>query len=85
MEQVLEAARGSSPVRRALDVTEAAQHLGVSVSYLNRLRSTGGGPTFIKIGVRVTYRLADLEAWQDQHARRSTSDDGKEAANAGAA
>lgn len=59
--------------RAALNVTEAARHLGVSTSYLNRLRTTGAGPVFIKIGTRVTYRVEDLNEWQARHARHSTA------------
>ena len=62
-----------SQPKAAFDVTRAAQYLGVSASYLNRLRTTGGGPIFIKIGNRVTYRPVDLDAYQAQHARTSTS------------
>ncbi len=58
----------------ALDVTSAARRLGVSATYLNKLRSTGGGPTFIKLGTRVTYRVVDLDDWQAKHARTSTAD-----------
>ncbi|HEY5081632.1 MAG TPA: helix-turn-helix domain-containing protein [Bauldia sp.] len=75
MTSLHEEIRNSEASPHAVDVTRAAQYLGVSASYLNRLRTTGGGPTFIKIGSRVTYRPADLDGWQAQHACTSTSDD----------
>ncbi len=59
---------------RVLSVTEAAQRLGVSVSFLNKARLTGDGPTFIKIGTRVAYDPADLAAWLDARKRHSTSE-----------
>lgn len=61
----------------ALDVTNAAKYLGVSVSFLNRLRSIGGSCPYSKLGTRVVYRQTDLDAWLDQHKRRSTADTGE--------
>ena len=57
---------------RLLNVTEAAQRLGVSVSFLNKARLTGDGPIFVKIGTRVAYDPADPTAWLDAHKRQST-------------
>jgi predicted DNA-binding transcriptional regulator AlpA len=65
---------GDGPGSRLLNVAEAAQRLGVSVSYLNKLRLTGGGPHFIKLGARrVVYDPSDLAAWVAQCRRTSTS------------
>ncbi len=58
-----------------LSVTAAAERLGVSAAFLNKLRSLGGGPVFIRLGRRVVYAVADLDDWQNQNRRRSTSDD----------
>ena len=52
-----------------LTVTEAAQYLRCSASYLNKLRVTGGGPTFVKMGARVLYTRADLDRFINQNAR----------------
>ena len=58
-----------------LSVSGAAEYVGVSVSYLNKLRSTGGGPIFLKIGARrVAYRMADLDVWLAASRRTSTSE-----------
>ncbi len=57
-----------------LNVNEAAERLGVSASYLNKLRLTGDGPVFMKLGVRVIYDPADLATWLAAQKRRSTSD-----------
>ena len=45
-------------------VPEAADHLRVSESYLDKLRVYGGGPTFVRLGPRkIVYRESDLDAW----------------------
>lgn len=64
---------------RILNVTEAAERLSVSASYLNKLRVTGGGPPFIKIGARVAYDPADLSDWLLAQKRTSTADTGEAA------
>lgn len=58
-----------------LNVNQAADRLGVSVSYLNKLRlSFSSGPPFVKLGARVSYDPNDLAAWVESKKRRSTSD-----------
>ncbi len=61
---------------RLLNVNEAAQRLGVSVSFLNKLRLSREGPTFLKLGTRVAYDPSDLVAWLDRRKRQSTSEGG---------
>jgi predicted DNA-binding transcriptional regulator AlpA len=61
---------------RALNAADAADYLGVSPSTLAKWRISGGGPRYVKAGRRVTYRLQDLEEWQNACVRRSTSDVG---------
>lgn len=65
----------STPIER-FSVERAAAHIGLSVSTLNKLRVFGGGPVFLKLGRRVAYDLADLDAWLATKRRRSTSDAG---------
>ena len=69
----------SAELRRMLQVDEAAKVAGVSVSTLNKLRLTGGGPMFAKIGKRVVYDPSDLGTWLDSRKRSSTSDAGRAA------
>lgn len=57
-----------------LGVPQAAQLTNVSKSYLDKLRVTGGGPAFYKIGRRVGYRVRDLEEWLDARRQFSTSE-----------
>lgn len=64
----------------SLSVEAASRHIGLSVSTLNKLRVFGGGPVFLKLGRRVVYHLADLDAWLATKRRRSTSDHGQDAA-----
>ncbi|WP_164658141.1 AlpA family transcriptional regulator [Tropicibacter sp. Alg240-R139] len=52
-----------------LTAGEAAEYLGLSESYLAKLRMGTGlqvGPSYLKVGLRaVRYRRADLDAWMD--------------------
>jgi excisionase family DNA binding protein len=59
-----------------LSVDKAASYLGLSATYLNKLRTQGGGPAFHKVGVRVLYRPSDLDDWLSDKRRTSTSDTG---------
>jgi excisionase family DNA binding protein len=52
---------------------EAADYLRTGVRTLERWRHAGGGPTFVKIGRRVTYRIADLQTWVEAQRREHTS------------
>jgi predicted DNA-binding transcriptional regulator AlpA len=55
---------------------EAAAYLALAESTLTKMRLTGDGPSFCKVGPRaVAYRKADLDAWLEARVRRSTSDD----------
>jgi len=69
-----------------VDETEAAEYIGMSVHYLRRDRCEGvtgnrtQGPPFYRIGRRIFYRIADLDAWMEQHRverpiAQSTGDD----------
>lgn len=56
-----------------LDAAEAAAYLRTSTSTLAKYRMTGRGPEFIRQSARKTlYRRADLDAWLDARARRTT-------------
>lgn len=56
---------------------DAAVHLGLSARTLEKHRCYGTGPVFRKLGGRIVYALADLDAWADLGTRRSTSDPGR--------
>ena len=58
-------------------VSVAAEILGVSESFLNKLRMTGSGPRYVKMGSKVLYVLPELVPWALARARTSTSDPGR--------
>ena len=63
----------ANPAQRLLSVREAADYLGVSVSWLNKQRLIGGFVPYVKIGRRVGYDLADLYVAIQKAKRSSTS------------
>jgi predicted DNA-binding transcriptional regulator AlpA len=58
---------------RACDTRAAAEILGLAEQTLRKLRMTGNGPPFVKLGRAVRYRQADLDAWLSSHLVNSTS------------
>ena len=64
-------------LHRRLNVVEAAEYTGISVSTLNKCRVYGTGSIYQKIGRRVVYSPADLDAWLSSKRRSSTSDAGQ--------
>jgi predicted DNA-binding transcriptional regulator AlpA len=42
---------------------EVADLIRKSLSYVQHLRSDGGGPRYLKIGASIRYRRADVDAW----------------------
>lgn len=62
--------------RTLLRTAEAARRLGLSRSWLEKLRLTGDGPPFVRVGTRaVAYWSDDLMRWADARPRfRSTSE-----------
>lgn len=61
-------------IRRPVPVDGAADLTGLSVSTLNKMRLTGDGPAYLKLGRRVAYDVADLDAWMASKRRHSTSE-----------
>lgn len=45
----------------------AAKYVGFSVDSLKHWRTRGKGPRFVRVGTRVVYRIADLDAWLADH------------------
>jgi predicted DNA-binding transcriptional regulator AlpA len=57
-----------------LSVEDAAAFLGrISKSWLDKSRLNGRGPRYVKIGRRVMYDLADLQAWLTGRKQNHTS------------
>jgi hypothetical protein len=59
-------------VVRHLNQKELARRWGLSVRTVERWRCDGSGPAFLKLNGRVAYRLADVEAFEDERLRTST-------------
>jgi predicted DNA-binding transcriptional regulator AlpA len=74
--------RHAPSLARYLRTHEAALLLGLSPRTLEKYRCHGTGPTFRKLGGRVTYLIDDLDAWAAASACRSTSDPNYDAARA---
>ncbi|MDE0407757.1 MAG: helix-turn-helix domain-containing protein [Alphaproteobacteria bacterium] len=59
---------------RYLDTKQAAAYLGLSPKTLVKMRVTGGGPRYAKVGRRVIYDVADLDSWVEKRKRRFTGE-----------
>lgn len=46
-----------------LNSREAAKYCGLGFSTMAKLRLTGGGPFYFKIGSKVVYDSQDLDTW----------------------
>ena len=64
-------------VPRFLRTPDAALHLGLSARTLEKHRCFGTGPIYRKLGGRIVYSIADLDAWAEIGRKKSTSDPGK--------
>jgi predicted DNA-binding transcriptional regulator AlpA len=63
-------------VPRYLRTPDAALYLSLSASTLERHRCYGTGPRFHRIGRRIVYTFADLDAWAAVGRKCSTKDPG---------
>jgi len=53
----------ASEVKERMGVDDAAKHLGLAASTLNKMRGEGRGPRYIRLGGRVFYRRQDLDSY----------------------
>ena len=58
---------------RHLNQIDLADRWNISERTLERWRWTGEGPTYLKIGGRVIYRLEDIEAYETENLRVNTA------------
>jgi hypothetical protein len=56
------------------DQRKLAEHWRVSEGTLERWRSEGIGPIFLKLQGSVRYRLSDIVAFEEESLRKSTSE-----------
>ena len=58
---------------------QAAEYLSLSPSTLEKLRISGQGPPFIRLGLRaIGYLKTDLDDWLESRRNRSTAEYGLE-------
>ena len=57
-----------------MNQVELADRWGLSEACLERWRCEGIGPVFLKIRGRVLYRMEDIEAFEADSLRKSTSE-----------
>ena len=62
-----------------LDTKAAARLTGLAPQTLASMRCTGRGAKFHRLGRRVLYSRAQLEAWIAENTHASTSDTGRDA------
>lgn len=55
-----------------LNQAQLAARWGVSQATLERWRSKGIGPVFLKLPGRVIYRIEDIESYEAEHLHKST-------------
>jgi len=60
---------------------DAANLLNISTSTLAKMRLSGSSPRYVKLGRRVAYRPADLEAWIEAQSFNSTAEYGGKGAS----
>lgn len=63
------------PPTELLSPRQLAARWGLSEKTLERWRMLGTGPAFLKLGSRVLYSLAEIEAHERQRTRRCTAGD----------
>ena len=64
--------RGAAAEKLALDEYELASRWGMSVRTLRRWRQEQLGCVFLKLGARVIYPIAEIEAFERRVSRHST-------------
>tara|TARA_R110001583_G_scaffold10423_2_gene48228 strand:+ start:246 stop:440 length:195 start_codon:yes stop_codon:yes gene_type:complete len=52
---------------KRLRTAAAAEYIGLAKTTLEKLRFTGGGPVYIKLGNAVVYDTRDIDSWLEQN------------------
>jgi predicted DNA-binding transcriptional regulator AlpA len=66
--------KGFDALDDLLTPRQAAAYLRLSVATLQRHRTNGTGPKFLKLGRKVAYRAVDLQLWIETRVAASTAD-----------
>ncbi|WP_415714468.1 helix-turn-helix transcriptional regulator [Roseibium sp.] len=53
---------------------QVAEQLGLATSTLAKMRLSGAGPSYLKLGRRVVYRPEDIDSWLQENRVKSTSE-----------
>ena len=61
-----------------LNQVDLSRRWSLSPRTLERWRWLGEGPQYLKVGGRVVYRMEDIEAYEAQNLRDSTSAEGRD-------
>jgi predicted site-specific integrase-resolvase len=62
------------PTLKHLSQRELSERWTIAETTLERWRSIGIGPVYVKLPGRVVYRITDVEAYERRCLRRSTSE-----------
>ncbi len=63
----------TAPIPQHLDQWELAARWRLSARTLERWRTKGSGPGYLKLGQRVSYRLTDIEAFEAAQYRANST------------
>ncbi len=55
------------PPTQVLREADAGRYLGMSRAWLRQGRMRGRGPSYIRTGRSIRYRITDLDVWLDAH------------------
>ena len=71
-------AEKSATTDRLITSQMLADKLNKSRSTVQRQRTSGTGPSYLRVNGSILYRESDVDLWLDQHIRTSTTDDDSE-------
>jgi len=63
-------------ISKYLTPEQLSEMWGISSNTLRKWRWEGKGPKFVKLGARVVYRLAEVEAYAEENLFSSTTEAG---------
>ena len=56
-----------------LSERDAARYVAMSIHFLRQNRQRGCGPSYVRLGRAIRYRVLDLEAWLKRSTIKTTS------------
>ena len=64
----------------ALTESETARLLNISLSGLRKWRRKNVGPSYVRLGRLIRYRMSEIQVWLDSHAVKSQKEEDHKAA-----